>query len=104
MFPIAAKAPFHHIGVLAVRYGDVNQAYGLFFRATAGTGDPFLGARAGQQLIDHLVRQQRLDFVGEFGAGSGRARSASAALRSPSGLATRHAGALVWVLVLVHPA
>jgi hypothetical protein len=41
---------------------------------------------------------------GELGWGAGRARSARAALRSPSGLAPRHAGALIRVRDLIHPA
>ena len=39
MFPVAAKAPFHHIGLLAIGHADIDQAYRLLFRAAAGTGD-----------------------------------------------------------------
>ena len=81
----------------------LHQPLGQLAEQTARAGDPFLGARPGQQLIDHLVRQQRLDFVGELGATARRARSARAALRSPSGLATRHAGAICRVWGLVQP-
>ena len=39
VFPVAAKAPFHHIGLLAIGHGDVNQAHRLLLRAAARTGD-----------------------------------------------------------------
>lgn len=39
VLPVAAKASFHHIGLLAIGHADVNQAYRLLLRATAGTGD-----------------------------------------------------------------
>src|ERR1700691_2811161 len=39
VFPVAAKAPFHHVGLLAIGDRNVNQADGLFFRPTPRTGD-----------------------------------------------------------------
>src|SRR6202042_3372431 len=39
MFPIATKSPFHHFGLLAISYGDVNQTDRLLLRAPARTGD-----------------------------------------------------------------
>ena len=46
----------------------------------AGAGDLLLGASAGEQLVDQLVGQKRLDLLGELGAGVRTARSASASL------------------------
>ena len=57
-------------------------------------GDLVLRAGAGQQLVDQPIREKRLDLVGELRASIQRtARSASASLRSPSGLAPLHAAA-----------
>ena len=60
----------------------LHQPLGQLAQQAARAGDLLLGLCAGEQLIDQLVGQQRLDLVGELGAGSGRARSASAALRA----------------------
>ena len=70
----------------------------------AGAGDLLLGASAGEQLVDQLVGQKRLDLLGELGAGVRTARSASASLRSPYGLAPRHAGAIRQLRGLIQPA
>ncbi len=39
VFPVPAETAFHYFGLLAIGNGDVNEAYGLFFRAAARTGD-----------------------------------------------------------------
>ena len=61
-----------------------------------GPGDLLLRASARKQLVDQLIRQKRLDLLGELRPRRGwsAARSASASLRSPSGLASLHAGAI----------
>ena len=69
---------------------------------TTLTGDLLTRPGAGHQLIDQLVRQKLLDPVRERVGLA--ARSASASLRSPSGLAPRHAGApILRILVLIQP-
>ena len=68
-------------------------------------GDLLTSEGAGHQLIDQLVRQKLLDAIDELGIGVRAARSASASLRSPSGLAPRHAGApILRILRLIQPA
>jgi hypothetical protein len=60
----------------------------------ARPSDLLLRPGASEQLVDHLVGKQRLDLLGELRArGQRTARSASASLRSPSGLAALRAGA-----------
>jgi hypothetical protein len=71
-----------------------HQPLGQLRQQPARPGDLLLGARAGEQLIEQLVREQRLDLGRELRPGAYRtARGASASLRSPSGLAPLHAGA-----------
>jgi hypothetical protein len=83
---------------------DLHRALQLA-QQTARAGDLLLGPRAGQQIVDQLVGQQCLDVVGEFRPGRGlTARSASASLRSPYGLATRHVGAVGLLSGLVQAA
>jgi hypothetical protein len=58
------------------------------------TGDLLLRPGASEQLVDQLVREQRIDLLGELRAGGQlAARSANASLRSPYGLAALRAGA-----------
>ena len=71
----------------------------------ARPGDLLLRPGAGEQLVDQLVRQQRLDLGRELRPRRRlTARSASASLRSPSGLAPRHAGAIRLLRDLIQPA
>ena len=73
-------------------------------KQAAGTGDLLLGPGAGEQRVDQLVGQKRLDLLSELRTGGRTARSASASLRSPSGLAARHAGAIRLLRGLIQPA
>jgi hypothetical protein len=66
--------------------------------------DLLLRPRPREQLIDQLVREQRLDLIGELGPGGQlAARSASASLHSPYRLAPLHAGA-TRIRELIQPA
>ena len=102
---VAGAAGRFLVGLIAEVVGQLDlhrplhQPLGQLGEQTARTGDLLLGPGASEQLIDHLVGQQRLDLLGELGRGSGSARSASASLRSPSGLAARHAGAITGIRV-----
>ena len=82
----------------------LHQPLGQLAQQAARSGDLLFGPGAGEQLIDHRVGQQRLDVLSELRTGARRPRSASATLRSPSGLAARHAGAIIRVRRLIHPA
>src|SRR5581483_12250088 len=64
----------------------LDQPLGQLRQQPARAGDLLLRPRAGKQLVEQLVRQQRLQLLSELGSPS-RAPAATASLRSPYGLA-----------------
>jgi len=69
----------------------LHQPLGQLRQQTTRPGDLLLGTSAGKQLVEQLVRQQRLQLSGELRS-LNPAPAATASLRSPHGLAPLRAG------------
>ncbi len=97
---VACPACRFLVGLIAQVVGELDlhrpldQPFRQLAQQPARARDLLLRSGPREELVDELVREQRLDLLGQLGPrGQLAARSASASLRSPYGLTALRAGA-----------